>query len=168
MRSLVRRILAVALLAPFAAAATPDPAFQPVAFLVGHCWKGTLPGGKATDEHCYSWIYDGKFVRDRHVVREGEKIAYQGESIYYKSPATSQVEYMYFTAAGGYSQGRMQPEGDALVFPEAVMHTGGKTIAFRSRLKALGPDAYEVLREYQTDKGWVPVRIEMRRVGPAS
>jgi len=55
-----------------APAEAPPAPYQPLAFLVGHCWKGTFPDGKATDEHCFSWIYGGKFVRDEHVVHRGE------------------------------------------------------------------------------------------------
>ena len=54
-----------------APAEAPPAPYQPLAFLVGHCWKGTFPDGKATDEHCFSWIYGGKFVRDEHVVHRG-------------------------------------------------------------------------------------------------
>ena len=62
--------------------AEPATAYQPLAFLVGHCWKGTFPDGRSTDEHCFSWIYGGKFVRDEHVVhRTGQPDGF-GESIY--------------------------------------------------------------------------------------
>ena len=67
--------LAVALalaLAPFSVSAAPDPALQPLAFLAGHCWIGTIPGTADTDEHCFAWVYDGRCLRDRHVVRRGE------------------------------------------------------------------------------------------------
>ena len=50
-------------------AAPPAQGYQPLAFLVDHCWKGTFPGGQVTDEHCFSWIYGGKFVRDEVVRR---------------------------------------------------------------------------------------------------
>ena len=57
---------------PAAGAAMSADPYQPLAFLVGHCWKGELPGGKQSDEHCFSWIYDKKFVRDVHVARGGD------------------------------------------------------------------------------------------------
>jgi hypothetical protein len=50
----------------------PPAPYQPLAFLVGHCWQGTFPDGKATDGHCFSWIYGSKFVRDEHVVHSGD------------------------------------------------------------------------------------------------
>jgi hypothetical protein len=59
-------VLLAALAAPAATPAgadkveVPMSAYQPLAFLVGHCWRGTFPDGRATDEHCFSWIYGGR------------------------------------------------------------------------------------------------------------
>lgn len=150
-------------LAASPALAAPEPALEPLAFLAGHCWKGTMPGAGDTDEHCFSWMYDGRYLRDRHVVRRGDKTMYEGESIYYWNSLERRVEYFYVTAAGGQATGRMEVEGDALVFPVARLATGGKSLAFRSRWKRVGTDAYEVLREYETEKGWMPVTVLMKR-----
>jgi hypothetical protein len=53
----MRRLLAALALTPLAgaAAAAPAPAelLKPMAFLAGHCWKGTFADGKTTDEHCF-------------------------------------------------------------------------------------------------------------------
>jgi len=163
MRSKLPALAFTALLAPLSVAAAPDPAFEPLAFLAGHCWKGTMPDGKATDEHCFAWIFDGKFLRDRHVVRAGDKAVYEGETIYYWNAAAKQVEYLYITAQGGFSQGRVSPEADAIAFPATTLVTEGKAFAFRGRWKRLGDDAYEVLREYETEKGWMPVTIRMNK-----
>lgn len=156
-------LLALAL-APLPASAAPEPALQPLAFLAGHCWIGTMPGTADTDEHCFSWAYEGRYLRDRHVVRRGEKAVYEGESIYYWNSAAKQVGYFYITAAGGHAQGTMVADGDSLDFPAAVLISGGKSFGFRSRWKRVGDDAYEVLREYETEKGWMPVRVPMRKV----
>ena len=146
------------------AQAAPSPAFEPLAFLAGHCWKGDMPDGKSTDEHCFAWIYDGKFLRDRHVVKAGEKTLHEGETIYYLNAASGEVEYLYINDTGGYSIGRVTPEAGALAFPAAVLLGPGKPIGFRGRWSRAGDDAYDVLREYETDKGWFPVRMRMRRV----
>ncbi len=151
-------------LSPSLAAAAGEPALEPLAFLAGHCWKGTMPNGQDTDEHCFSWVFEGRYLRDRHVVRSGEKTVYEGESIYYFNPAAKQVEYLYITAHGGFSIGRMVPDGDAIVFPAAVLVTATQSFGFRGRWKRQGDDAYEVLREYETGKGWVPVTLQMRKV----
>lgn len=156
-------LLALAL-APLSATAEPDPALQPLAFLAGHCWIGTLPGTADTDEHCFAWLYEGRYLRDRHVVRRGGKAVYEGESTYYWDSAARKVAYFYVTAAGGHAHGTMVAEGEALDFPAAVMLSGGKSLSFRSRWKRTGEDAYEVLREYETEKGWMPVKVPMRKV----
>jgi hypothetical protein len=152
------------LLAPLAAAAAPDPAFDPLAFLAGHCWKGPMPDGKSTDEHFFSWIYEGKYLRDRHVVKAGDKTVYEGETIYFWNGAERRLEYFYITASGGHSLGRVSPEADAIAFPVATLVTAGRNFNFRSRIKRVGDNAYEVLREYETDKGWMPVKMEMTKV----
>ena len=151
-------------LAPVTATAAPDPAFEPLAFLAGNCWKGTMPDGKATDEHCYSWMYEGKYLRDRHVVKSGEKTMYEGETIYFWNHGAKQLEYFYVTAQGGHPVGRVAPEADAVAFPVATLVTAGKSFNFRARLKRVGDSAYEILREYETDKGWMPVKMEMMKV----
>jgi hypothetical protein len=156
--------LATLLLATLGAAAAPEPALEPLAFLAGHCWKGTMPDGRVTDEHCFTWIFEGKHLRDKHVVRIGDKALYEGESIYFWNAGAKRLEYLYVTANGGHSHGRVAPEADAISFPVATLVTAGKDFNFRSRWKRLGDDAYEVLREYETDKGWVSVRIEMKKV----
>lgn len=156
---------AIALLAhlPPAIGAT-DPALEPLAFLAGHCWKGTMPGTADTDEHCFTWMYEGRYLRDRHVVRRGDKAVYEGETIYYWNSVAKQVEYFYVTAAGGHAQGTMVAGGDSLDFPRAVLVSGGKSFGFRAKWKRIGDEGYEVLREYETDKGWVPVSMVMRKV----
>src|SRR5260370_22606213 len=98
------------------AQAPPSP-YQPLAFLVGHCWKGTFPDGKATDEHCFSWIYGGKFVRDEHVVHGEGHPDGCGESIYVWDPASRQLQYLYIESAGGFRRGPVSGEGGALGFP---------------------------------------------------
>ena len=152
------------LLSPPVAAAPVDPALEPLAFLAGHCWKGTLPNSSDVDEHCFTWMYEGRYLRDQHVVRRGERAVYEGESIYYWNGAEKRVEYFYVTASGGFAVGHLVPGADALTFPAAKLITQTRTFNFRSRLKRVGDDGYEVLREYETEKGWVPVTVQMKRV----
>jgi hypothetical protein len=153
---------ALVALASLPAAAAPERALEPLAFLAGHCWKGELPDGKSNDEHCFSWVYDGKFLRDRHVVRSEGKAVYEGETIYYRN-ASGEAEYFYISNHGGYMVGRMVPEGNALGFPAASLFTGGKPSNVRGRWERVGDDAYEILREYETDAGWKPVRVRMKK-----
>ena len=131
-----RKHLLACLLLPLLAGA--DDAFAPMAFLAGHCWKGTFPGSTVTDEHCFSWIYDGKFLRDVHVVRAEGKPDSGGESIYWWNSATSQVEYVYIETAGGFSRGTMTPKAGALLFPAADYIDKGAIQTYRTRWTPVG------------------------------
>ena len=159
---------AAALLAAMARAAgdAPSSPYQPLSFLVGHCWKGTFPDGKMTDEHCFSWIYGGKFVRDEHVVRRGEGHADGfGESIYLWDAASGRLEYLYIESAGGYSRGTVSVDGDALVFPPTSYRENGQEQVYRSRWQHSGTDAYDVVTEFQAKERWVPgFTVHMREV----
>jgi hypothetical protein len=138
-----------------ARAAAPDP-YQPLAFLVGHCWKGSFQDGAATDEHCFSWIYGGKFVRDEHIVQRAGRPDGFGESIYLWDASSQRLEYLYIESDGGFSRGTLQGEGGQLVFPPTSYVDKGKTQTYRSRWQPAGADAYDVVTEFQVEDRWVP------------
>jgi hypothetical protein len=145
--------------------AAPIAEFQPLAFLSGHCWKGTFPDGKQTDEHCFAWIYDGKFLRDRHTVRGERHPDYLGESIYLWNSSAKQIEYLYIEDQGGFSRGGVKTGRDALVFPPAAFVGDGQTRTYRSRWQRAGGNAYDVVTEFQSKDGWVPgFKIHMEKV----
>jgi hypothetical protein len=155
----MRRLLVSFLVLPvFPSLAATDiaPGFQPLGFLAGHCWKGSFPDGKQTDEHCFSWIYGGKFLRDVHTVRGGGRPEAQGESIYLWNPAAKQIEYLYIESEGGFSRGPVATEKDALVFPDTSFEEAGRTQVYRSRWQRSGDKAYDVVTELQGKSGWVP------------
>ena len=138
-----------------AQAPTTSSPLAPLTFLAGHCWRGTFPDGKRADEHCFEWFYDGRFLRDRHVVT-GDAEEYGGETVYYWDAAARQVQYIYFTSKGGVSRGSVQPDADALRFPEE-RYTGprGTTEVYRSTWRASGDGAYTVVAETLRDGAWV-------------
>lgn len=147
----------LALAVSAAVATAPEPAYQPLAFLVGHCWKGAFAGGGTTDEHCFSWIYGGKFVRDEHVVHHADgKPDDFGESIYVWDAGTQQLQYLYIESAGGYSRGTVAADGEALVFPPTRYTENGSAQTYRSRWQRSGGDGYDVVTEFQVQDRWVP------------
>jgi hypothetical protein len=149
---------------PAPAAATAAP-YRPLKFLVGHCWRGTFPDGQMTDEHCFSWIYGGKFVRDEHVVHRGGKPDAFGESIYLWDAAARQLQYLYIESAGGFSRGTVSGEGDTLVFPPTTYTEDGQSQTYRSRWQRAAQDAYDVVTEFQVKDLWVPGwTVHMKRV----
>ena len=101
-----------------AANAEPAAGYEPLAYLAGHCWKGVFPGGKQSDKHCFSWIYDGKFLRDRHTVRSAGQPDSLGESIYFWDSVSHQIQYLYIESDGGFSRGSVSADKEALVFPD--------------------------------------------------
>src|SRR5215813_3113108 len=121
------------LFAPSVALCEPIEALQPMAFLAGHCWKGTFPDGKRTDEHCFAWLYGGKALRDVHTVRSPGQPDYVGETIYYWNSADKRVEYLYVENAGGISKGTMQPSGTELTFPPTQYIANGESLVYRAR-----------------------------------
>ena len=108
----------------------------PLDFLVGHCWRGTLPSGDA-NIHCFD-LADGK-VRDRHqVLRAGKKV-YGGETLYAWDPATRTLGFAYTGEGSPTAHGTVRRDGPGLDF--GATDYGGVTIA--TRWVRIGDDAYE-------------------------
>jgi hypothetical protein len=151
-------------------AAPPASPYEPLAFLVGHCWKGTFPGSPVTDEHCFSWVYGDKFVRDQHVVHHGDgRPDDLGESLYLWDASAQELQYLYIESAGGFSRGTVTSEAGTLVFPPARYTENGAQQLYRSRWRRLGPDAYEVVTEFQVKGVWTPrLRVQMQQVAASS
>jgi hypothetical protein len=157
--------LTLVLLPAVAGAESCASPYQALSFLIGHCWKGTFPGSEVTDEHCFSYIYGGKFVRDEHVVHGPKQPDAFGESIYLWNDAERSLEYLYIESAGGFSRGTVVREGDALVFPATRYREKGKEQVYRSRWQRTGTDGYDVVTEFQAGERWVPgFTIRMQQV----
>ncbi len=157
--------VALSALAGVARAADTDPvdALQPLAFLAGHCWTGTFPGGKGSDEHCFAWAVGGRVLRDTHTVRAPGRPDATGESTYYVNGATHRVEFLYVESDGGFSRGTVESQPGALVFPDMRYTEGDETLTLRARWTPQGADAYEAA-EAQTPQGWQTMfRLVMKR-----
>jgi hypothetical protein len=150
----MRKLFWLFLFAPGLALSIPDPGYQPLAFLADHCWKGAFPGGR-TDEHCFTWIYDGKFLRDRHTVRAAGKPDALGESISFWDSSAKRLEYLYIESDGGFSRGPVTIDSEALLFPDTSFVENGKTMVYRSRWQRSGATAYDVVTEFKSKDGWV-------------
>jgi hypothetical protein len=142
---------------------TPLAHFQAQAFLAGSCWKGAFPDGKQVDEHCFEWVYDRQFLRDRHTV-VGGSAPYGGETIYYFDAASKAVHYLYINVLGGHSRGTMTVQDGALVFPEESYSDGKQQRTYRSTWRRDGDATYLVLTEVKTPQGWTEAwRVRMQR-----
>jgi hypothetical protein len=153
----MRWLTTVVLLGAFASAEaqeskTPQgPDFRPLEFLVGSCWIGTFPDGKVTDEHCFEWVYDKKFIRDRHVARGGAP--YQGETIYGWDPATKRLSYTYWNSAGITIVGQVNATPEGVVFPSRYATANGD-VEIEAVWTRVGNDAYRVVQRQRVDTGW--------------
>ena len=128
--------------------------YAPLEFLVGSCWTGTFPGGSIADTHCFEWMYDRKFVRDRHVVSSTPK--YEGETIYAWDPATKAVVFRYLSNDGLFLNGTVEQHGDSLVFPSQYPDDKGHQTEVRSVWIRQGQSAYRAM-QFQRDGGvWKP------------
>jgi hypothetical protein len=163
----MRRLLAAIALPLFAATAAADTPelLKPMAFLAGHCWKGTFPDGKATDEHCFSWMYGGRVLRDTHTVRRTGQPDGVGESTYYVDSAGNHVDFLYIESSGGFSRGTVESLPEALLFPDTKYISDGEALIYRARWTRQDDRAYEAWSEAQTDKGWATMfKLVMTRV----
>ena len=158
-------LLLIMLLIVPVAAAEPLGAYQPLAFLAGHCWRGSFADGAQSDEHCFSWIYGGKFLRDVHVVRGPGHADHTGESIYFWDSVAGELGYLYIESDGGFSRGTVTAEGTTLVFPPTRYIENGAVQTYRSRWQRDGAEAYDVVSEFEGKNGWVPgFKVHLRRV----
>ena len=126
---------------PHPASVVPPSPLQPLAFLAGSCWKGTFTGRSVTDEHCFKWIYDGRFLRDHHTV-VGDSVPYEGETTYAWDAEQKQIVYWYIALPGFYSRGDVEPGADALLFHDNLRTTQARQL--RTTWRRSGPDAYTV------------------------
>jgi hypothetical protein len=151
--TLAAAVAAVASAGAVAAQPTPDH-FKPFEFLIGHCWTGTFPDGKATNTHCYEWMLDRAFIRDRHVVKSSGP-DYKGETVYYLDGATGSVKYRYWNTIGGLSDGALGTDAKRIQIVEDVYRgKDGKTQKFQGEIERLSDTQYRASTRTWDGKAW--------------
>jgi len=125
------------------AAPAASEGLQPLAFLVGHCWRGEFSGRNQFDTHCFETVFDGKLIRDRHEVTGGKEV-YRGESIYSWNADLGRVEYVYWNSLGDVTRGTMVPKDGALNFDnEAGKGADGHPLIFQTVWRPVGANSYQ-------------------------
>ncbi len=164
MRSLMTALALTCVASAAGAASGPAELLKPLAFLAGHCWKGTFPDGKQTDEHCFAWLYDARALRDTHTVRAAGRPDYVGESTYYVNSASNRVEFLYIENGGAFSRGTVESLPGALLFPDTQYIGDGEALVYRARWTPMDANTYEAWSEAQTREGWSTMfRLLMKR-----
>ncbi len=135
----------------------------PLAFLAASCWRGTFPDGRQTDTHCFSPIYSGSYMQDRHVVL-GAPASYSGVTLYRRGYMTSNVSFTYRASDGSVTNGSVVPIEGGLSFPEVHRAADGTESQIRTTWLRDGPDAYNVRSEMQQRGGDWRTMFNMRMV----
>jgi hypothetical protein len=136
------------------AAPAADAPLTPLARLAGHCWKGEFAEGGTWDRHCFEWVYDGKFLHDKHALT-GKRAPYGGETWYRYDAKAQRIVFHYFNSEGGYSEGDVQPAQNELRFPEERYEQGGKTMVLRTVWRFDGDTRMLAVTEQQQGGKWV-------------
>ena len=142
-----------------------SPQLEPVAFLVGSCWRGAFADGKTVDVRCAEPVFGGKFLRERHVVRGGGRV-YRGETLYHWDAKAGKLAYTYWNSDGGVSTGTVSVDGARRVFPaERYTDATGRTREFRTTWLVHGDSAWVMMTdERRPDGRWAEAwRIAFRR-----
>jgi len=140
---------------------------QPLEWLAGSCWRGTMTGGQQSDTHCFTPMLGGAFLRDVHIV-EGGTTPRSGETIYRLDRSTGEIWFDQFASDGDHGSGSVWPVDDGLEFPAYNLHDGIGVTETRGRWTRDGTNAYFVLTEQLEGETWREVaRTRMVRIGPA-
>ncbi len=129
-------------------AALAEP-LAPLDFLASYCWQGSIGDGSRIDKHCFEPMYDGKHLRDRHVVTDAAgKVTYEGETIYAFNGKARRIEYAYFSSDGAVSYGSVSAKdgGQVLDFGDETFNgPDGKELKISTEWRRVGDDAYEAV-----------------------
>jgi hypothetical protein len=154
--ALNQRALLPALICAAAAVGAADaPAPRPFAALeplIGHCWRAPI-GEKMHDLQCYEWMFDGKFVRNTHVVLDPAPV-YSGETIFRFDPDAKRIGFHYFTSTGALSQGHVEPSENGYLVPESHVGADGTRTELRSRFDHLDASHFRVRTEVLKGEVW--------------
>jgi hypothetical protein len=133
-----------------------DPRLTPLQPLVGKTWRGELsPPGAAkpvVDVQRFELALNGRAVRSVHSVNDGE---YGGETFFVWDDEKKSVVYTYFTTAGFYTTGTMQPEGGALHSHEVVRGTASGVREVKATSRVLPDGRLHVKSRHLKDGQWV-------------
>jgi hypothetical protein len=127
--------------------------YGPLEFLAGSCWVGSFDT-KTTDTHCFEWVYDRKFLRDRHTVSSTPP--YEGETLYAWDPATRRIVFRYVSNAGLLLDGTVETHGDTISFPAKYVGGKGQIVEARPIWTRIGADTYRAVNNEKTATGWKP------------
>ena len=165
--ALLQAMTLLALCATPVAASEPDRTldtkFEPIAFLVGHCWRATFPDGKQQDVQCYRALYGGKLVESTHRV-EGSDPLYRGKSLFSWDEANKRLRFHYFTSTGAMSEGYFARQDEGYVIPERHAEADGTQTELETRYERDGDTGYRVVSRQRKAGGAWKAFLDLRYV----
>jgi hypothetical protein len=143
----------------------PDPNLRPLAFLAGSCWRATFPIGRAVDTHCFTWMFGGRFHRDRETM---SRTGFASETIYHWDAAARQIRWYFYTSRGVLSSGTASGTDNGLTFAYRSSEFG-RPVAARVTWRRDGADAYVETTQFRERGRWrtEPAPPRYQRIGPA-
>jgi hypothetical protein len=163
------RIRAVAVAAIVALCAAPAGAEEPAGpaelrwlrDLAGHCWRGALADGTATDTQCYALQF-GRHLRGTIEMAgaAGEPPKLRGDSVWSWDAARQKITVVAWASAGPLGINEAEFDGDLVRFAFGAN--------LRSHWQRAGPDSFVVVRERLDGAAWrEDRRVTYRRMAPA-
>jgi hypothetical protein len=134
---------------------SPPELLAPFAKLVDGAWTAAF-NAEIYDEQSFSWVFGGRFLRNRHQVRTTKdgQVVYEGETIYAIDPTTSQIVWWYWNATGGHIVGTARWEDGVCIFEGENHGAPGQTQRVRSTVE-IGDDGWTARIWYlATDGSW--------------
>lgn len=128
---------------------------EPFERLVGTVWIGAFPDGSLTDEQEFEWVYEGRFLRNRHRVKDAAGIVvYEGETIYAWDVSSETVVWWYWNATGGFVTGTLAQTEAGWSFAGANHAPAPQPEKVKGLFRFTAEDAWESVSYFQTDEGW--------------
>ncbi|HYU41874.1 MAG TPA: hypothetical protein VEQ84_06960 [Vicinamibacteria bacterium] len=152
--------LLVTLVLPAAArAAELDPHLAPLRLLVGKTWRGIFPKSTpekpVVDVSRFEAALNGQAVRNLHSINDGE---YGGETLMVWDKEKQAIGYYYFTTAGFYTTGIIQPESDGFTSHEIVKGDANGVTAVKATSRVRPDGRLHAHTEYLKQGKWVEGR----------
>lgn len=151
----LRTLLAMSTLVATGTAGALDAHFQPLEFLLGHCWRAAIAEDRA-DLQCFKPVYGGTLVQNHHEVL-GTDPRYGGTTFYSFDPKSGQVRFHYFNSSGAVTEGHLVPMEDGFAIPETHTSPDGKVSGLESRFRRDGALAFVVETRRLKNEQWEDV-----------
>jgi len=128
--------------------------FQFLKPLIGKTWVAPFPGGGGSDTQVFEWVYEGKFLRNTHFVKDAEgKTVYEGETIFAWDYKKKAVVWWYWNTTGGHMVGTMWEEDGVQIFEGENNAPAGQTAKARGAFK-IKEGSWTSIQYFWKDGAW--------------